>query len=169
MIAPTIELEKEYRTMLAAWEATGEKLIPFVLRYDASDFPALIQKLEASETEEGVEENFVPHHTFWLVDDSNTILGIINIRSQMTERLAIVGGHIGYGITPGQRRKGYATEILHLGLIEAKKLGIDRALVTCHKGNTGSERTIIKNGGVLAQQHYVEGEGEILGFWIDNP
>ena len=34
------------------------------------------------------------------------------------------GGHIGYGIRPSKRKKGYASKILELALKEAKKLNL---------------------------------------------
>lgn len=42
-----------------------------------------------------------------------------------------MGGHIGYAIRPSERRKGYAGRMLALGLQEARKLALDRVLVTC--------------------------------------
>ena len=77
------------------------------------------------------------------------------------------GGHIGYGVIPSQRRKGYATEMLRLALIRAKELGIDRALLTTDEGNWGSIKAIGKKGGV---QELVRDPGvrsDKLRFWID--
>jgi len=34
-----------------------------------------------------------------------------------------MAGHIGYEVVSSERRKGYGTKILELGLIEAKKNG----------------------------------------------
>ena len=48
---------------------------------------------------------------------------------------------------PEQRGRGYATEILRLALVECRRLGIGRALVTCDIDNPASRRVIEKNGG----------------------
>ena len=63
-----------------------------------------------------------------------------------------MGGHIGYAVVPRERRKGYGTEMLRLGLEKAKKLGIKKALVTSDETNIGSKKIIEKNGGVLENQ-----------------
>lgn len=75
---------------------------------------------------------------------------------------------IGYGIRPLERWKGYATKLLELSLIEAKKLGINDVLVVCDAGNLGSERTIIKNGG-MPDTDYIEEDGNVIKrYWIKN-
>ncbi len=38
--------------------------------------------------------------------------------------LAKYGGHIGYSVAPSEYRKGYATEMLKIGLTKCKELGI---------------------------------------------
>ena len=103
---------------------------------------------------------------FYLTDNTNRILGVVNIRHRLTDKLLIEGGHIGYGIRPSERRKGYATKILELALVEAKKLGIERALVTCDKENIGSAKTILRNGGKFDQENLYEGR-IVQRYWID--
>jgi predicted acetyltransferase len=68
---------------------------------------------------------------------------VSNLRHNLNDNLYICGGHIGYGIRPDQRRKGYATKILKLTLIEAKKKGIENVLVTCNPENLGSVKAIL--------------------------
>lgn len=77
-------------------------------------------------------------------------------------------GHIGYSIHPGKRRKGYATEQLRLSLIEAKKLGLNKVLVTCDKENNASAITIQKVGGVLENEVFsADGKEMVQRFWIE--
>ncbi|WJH37217.1 GNAT family N-acetyltransferase [Paenibacillus sp. CC-CFT747] len=108
---------------------------------------------------------FVEHSTYWLVRGSR-IVGVVNLRHRLNEKLLRIGGHIGYGIRPGERRKGYATAILAMALQKAGERGIQRVLVTCDKDNTGSARTIQKNGGVLESEAW-EGETCVQRYWIE--
>jgi predicted acetyltransferase len=59
------------------------------------------------------------------------------------------GGHIGYGVRPVHRRRGYATEMLRQALVIARAEGVDRILVTCDDDNTASSVIIERTGGVL--------------------
>lgn len=166
LIEPKIFLEKEYHQMLQEWHESGEPLIPFVLSYDSTNFNNFIDNLEGFKTGIGIPDTFVPHSTFWLIGFENKILGVANIRHHLNDKLLQEGGHIGYGIRPSERRKGYATKILELSLIEAKKLGITRALITCDHDNTGSRKAIINNNGILDHEHIYESKRK-LNFWID--
>ena len=75
------------------------------------------------------------------------------------------GGHIGDGIRPSERRKGYATKMISLALEECKKLGMDKVLLVCDKDNIGSVKSIINNGGVL--ENVVLKEGKLIQrYWI---
>ncbi|MBR2950061.1 MAG: GNAT family N-acetyltransferase [Lachnospiraceae bacterium] len=77
------------------------------------------------------------------------------------------GGHIGDGIRPSERGKGYATEMIRLSLPECKKAGIDRVLMVCDKTNIASAKTIIKNGGIL-ENEVLDADGTInQRYWID--
>jgi len=96
-------------------------------------------------------EGYVPATDFWLIDNGEYI-GSVSIRHRLSKGLLEIGGHIGYTIRPSKRKMGYGTNILRLALIEAKKLGIDKALVTCDKTNIGSSRIIEKNNGILENE-----------------
>ena len=80
------------------------------------------------------------------------MVGAVNIRHDLNDYLLKYGGHIGDGIRPSERRKGYATEMIRLALEECRKLGLTRVLVTCDKNNIGSAKSIIRNGGILENE-----------------
>lgn len=96
------------------------------------------------------------------------LVGLINIRHRLSPELLIESGHIGYSIHPDERRKGYATEQLRLGLVEAKKLGLKKVLITCDKANVASAKTIQKNGGILENEVISSDTNEVVQrFWIE--
>lgn len=85
---------------------------------------------------------------------------------RLQEQLLQSGGHIGYGIRPSERQKGYASRMLALALERLRSLGVSEALLVCDKENTGSEKTIVKNGGVL-EYEFTEDNGNIVKrFWV---
>ena len=84
------------------------------------------------------------------------------LRHQLTEQLREHGGHIGYGIRASERGKGYATKMLELTLIEAKKLGINEVLITCNPDNIASQKVVLKNKGVLEKK-----TEDSYYYWID--
>lgn len=48
-----------------------------------------------------------------------------------------------------------------------KEIGLDKILITCIEGNTGSEKTILNNGGVYESSVYEQCENRKLKrFWI---
>ncbi|MDQ0372724.1 GNAT family N-acetyltransferase [Cellulomonas humilata] len=79
----------------------------------------------------------------------STLVGRLSVRHELTERLALVGGHLGYAVLPEHRRRGYAGDLMREGLRIAREVRLDRVLVTCSPDNIGSVRTIEQAGGVL--------------------
>lgn len=96
------------------------------------------------------------------------IVGCIELRHTINEELKIIGGHVGYSVSPKERRKGYATNMLQLVLDEARKLGIDKLLLTCDVDNIGSNRTVLNCGGELERQEPYQYHGsEYYKYWIN--
>ena len=56
--------------------------------------------------------------------------------------------------------------MISLALEECKKLGIRKVLMVCDKENTGSAKSILKNGGVL-ENEIMQGEHVMKRYWID--
>ncbi len=94
-------------------------------------------------------EGFVPDTVFILADDKENYSGIFKLRHYLNDFLANGAGHIGFGINPSYRKKGYATAGLALCLTEAKKLGINEAYLSCNKDNIASLKVQQKNGAVI--------------------
>ncbi len=132
-----------------------------------ADFTTFVEKKRSHERGENLPDGGVPVTEYWLVDEGD-YFGRISIRHRLNEHLEKFIGHIGYDIRPSQRGKGFATKMLALALIEAKKLGIDRVLVTCDSTNIASRRVIERNDGVL-ENGITEPESGVtkLRFWID--
>ena len=94
----------------------------------------------------------MPCSNFWLINSKNAVFGVIRIRKEINLELKNVGGHIGYDISPSNRRNGYAKEMLSLALKKCKDINIKKVLITCDKKNIASAKTIISNGGVMENE-----------------
>jgi predicted acetyltransferase len=163
LIKPAPEMEREYLSFARDWEQSHEEITPYSARLLGRNYAQWLEETIRQETT--VPDNFVPAHTYFLTNANGVILGAVNIRHRLNESLLRSGGHIGYGIRPSERRKGYAEKMLALALPLAKKLGISKALVTCDKQNTGSAKTILHNGGVLENE--ISDGGRITQrYWI---
>lgn len=167
LIEPSLEYRDEYLDMINEWSNTGERMIPFILRFDCSNFDSFLEEIHKLKTNRDLGENKVNSSTFLLVNNEGRVLGATNIRHELNEQLLKMGGHIGYGIRPSERKKGYASQLLSLALEKARSLEIRRVLVTCDKDNFGSARTILRNNGRLDSEDIVDGVA-IQRYWINN-
>ena len=88
------------------------------------------------------------------------IAGRLSVRHELNEFLALVGGHIGYGVREVFRRQGIATALLTEGLNILRSMEVPSALVTCKESNIGSAGVIEKCHGVLRDRvtHPVTGD-----------
>ncbi len=162
-----VKLSYEYKQqlfdMMEEWLLVEQDFSPYMIRRnDYHDFDYYLANLEIKKEQDGR----VPDSTFFCLDtDRNIFVGAINIRHYLNEELLYTGGHIGDGIRPSERRKGYATAMIGLGLEECRKLGITKVLMTCDKDNIGSARSIMNNGGVLENEVMEDGVLE-QRYWI---
>lgn len=156
-----IDMLKEWIDYNSKNETNRSPWAIFKNSYD--DFDYYLNHLETSEPKDGL----VPDSTFFCLDEErNIMVGAVNIRHYLNEPLLAHGGHIGDGIRPSERRKGYATQMIKLALEECKKLGIQKVLMVCDKENIGSAKSIIKNGGVLENELMENGKIE-QRYWIE--
>lgn len=169
LIKLTKEYYKELSEMIDEWKIDQEinhtNHSPWaIFKNDYHDFDYYLANLEHKEPIDGK----VPSSTFFLLDtERNILLGAVNIRHYLNDYLLKYGGHIGDGIRPSERGKGYGTEMIRLALIECKKLGINKVLMVCDKDNIASAKTIINNGGILENEIIDEDGDTNQRYWIE--
>lgn len=163
LIEPSIEYDREimeYRREFLEHEDSLDGCGSLRRFENTRDWLALNEALKDPGT---VPEGYVPSTQFIYVRESDgKVVGMIQVRHCFNEYLEKYGGHIGYSVSPAERRKGYATQMLKSVLPFCRKLGIEKALITCLRGNEGSRRTILKNGGVYESTVYEPKEGVYL-------
>ena len=168
LIKPSLEYKALIIDMLDEWFSYNKThqtdLSPRCIFQNYQDFDAYIEEFKQAET--NPKEGLVPATLYFAYDkERNIIVGAVQIRHYLNEHLRYSGGHIGDGIRPSERRKGYATEMIGLALKKCKEMGINEVMISCNKNNVGSRKTILNNGGVHEKD--VVDDGETLEvYWI---
>ena len=136
-----------------------------------STYEKWLKELEKKTNQEYMDKiGWAPSLTYFLIRESdNKIIGMINLRYNITDEIFNNGGsHIGYGIRPTERRKGYNKINLYLGLLVEQKLGEKRVLLECTADNVGSNKTITALGGILEKSEIDDWDNELTNYyWID--
>jgi len=115
-----------------------------------------------------IPEDKVPASKYFFIRMSDEkIVGMINIRNKLNEFLLNEGGHIGYCIRPTERKRGYATLMLKLGLQKCRELNLNKVLITCDKINVASSKVIQNNNGILENEIYNDTFSQMIQrYWI---
>jgi len=129
----------------------------------AEDYERWLESVVLAQTV--VPDDSVTGAVYFAIVDKK-IVGAIAVRDHLNEELAVSGGHIGYGIRPSERRKGYGSKMLALALDKCREKGMEKVLITCDKDNLASARTAISNGGVLEDEITEESGNIIQRYWI---
>lgn len=127
------------------------------------DFASFQEELARCEKESqgiGLQPGRVPQTIFWYYVEGRPV-GLIKVRHVLTDSLRVQGGNIGYAIIPEERGKGLGSKMLQLALAEAKKLGLEKVLLTCEVGNHASRKVAVNNGGEFEKE-----QNGLFYYWI---
>ena len=136
---------------------------------DGESWTAYVRRVASWRDGAGLPPHHVPS-TFLVAQVDGRIAGRVSIRHELSAWLAEFGGHIGYGVRPGFRRRGHATEILRQALVIARAAGVTSALITCDDDNVASAATIEACGGRFERlAEPVPGEPPLRRYWVPAP
>lgn len=103
---------------------------------------------------------------FLVAEVNGEVVGRTSIRYELTEFLRQLGGHVGFGVAPGHRRRGYATAILQQSLERLHDRGVEDVLVTCDDTNSASAAVIERCSGILEKTVDRPDGGLTRRYWI---
>lgn len=138
--------------------------------FEGESFESVLERaLKMKDKDYAKSINRCPGKTFFLIrENDNKIIGSCSLRWDLTEEMLRFNGHIGYGIRPTERRKGYNKINLYLALIEAQKQGLDKVMLGCDVNNYGSDKTIRDLGGVLERTEMDTSDNTLSNvYWIN--
>lgn len=152
---------------LAGHRAMASEGFRFALNHEPGmPWPAYLDRLASHRCGVDVPAGLVPA-TFLVAVVEGTIVGRASIRHELNDWLRHEGGHIGYGVLPRHRGRGFATEMLRQSLVIARSHGVDRVLVCCDESNRTSAAVIERCGGRLESTVTGEDGVAVRRYWID--
>ena len=164
---PTIEDKEKWIEYLKEYRLDNPKAKPLSCTENLN-YEEWLKKIIKEHNGIDLQEGRVPSSVYFLMNDER-IIGNLSTRHNIdNEFLSRIGGHIGYGVRPSERRKGYATIMLNLALEKCDELGLENVLVTCKEENIGSAKTIENNCGVLKEVIFDSQENcNFKKYWIN--
>jgi predicted acetyltransferase len=165
---PTISHKSRYLEMIEEWR--NFESIPTSPRalFHGETFEEFLDIATKYKT---ANPNGINSTLFFFMEDAE-ILWALQLRHHINHPNCSLewkcGGHIGYGLRPSARGKWLAKVMLSLGLEEARKMDIEKVLISAHADNIASWKTIEWLDGEFIKE--IDDDGKRLKvYWINNP
>ena len=170
LVKPDLTHYEQFNEMMAEWCESKTQIAPWFLNApfeSLEDFAQFVRMLD--NCEHGiVDPRFSATTSYFVLDETGKLVGAASLRHYLTVEGFRTWGHIGYGIRPSERRKGYGVQTLRLMLEQAREKKIMKVLIGVHEGNTASWKTVEHCGGILENTVRVEEDEEpIRRYWVD--
>ena len=158
LVRPEAAHKEQAFAFRQAFFDAGERVIHGSELLDRTEtYEPWLLSVTANTAPETVSPDWVVTDTFFALDDTGSIVGIIDLRHTLNQFLKDFG-HCGYSVRPDVRCKGIATEMLRLICGAAKSAGMNSIQLSVMQENHASVRTILKNGGVYQRSFLCEGQ-----------
>ncbi len=94
LVRPSIEWKNEHEDYLKEWDEP--RITPS--SFNLAGIESYYDYLVALKIRESGDEKWVHSTNYFLVDEKDRVLAMVDIRHNLTDYLHNVGGHIGYGV-----------------------------------------------------------------------
>ena len=149
LVKPDLMYFEQYNDMMQEWQKSNTRIAPWFLNapFETLErFADFIKMLDNCEN--GIlEKRFCSTTSYFVIDENDRLVGASSLRHHLTIEGFNTFGHIGFGVRPSERNKGYGTEILNLMITEAKNKKIRNVLLGAESSNTASCKVIEKCSG----------------------
>jgi len=159
---PNISHKDRYKKMISKWWKLEnlDKMSPWAL-FLGDNYEKF---LEITNEYKKNWKSWVNSDLYFLIDNLENIVWAIQLRHHINHKNLIEKWwHIWYWIAPEFRKKWYATKMLELWLIEARKIWLEKVLITCSISNIASKKVIEKNWGIFER---LTKDWTMNRFWI---
>ena len=113
-----------------------------------------------------LEEGRVPHTMLYRIF-KGMIVGRCSVRHELNDFLRGFGGHLGYGVAPRFRGRGFGAQLFLAGRQHLKSLGKERAFMTCGSDNVVSRKMIERAGGLFQDETIDPGDqSRLRRYWV---
>lgn len=163
---PNKRFENQWYEIISEFKEHGEELLPEALEMFQTDFTQYLFYVRKQAQEDGVFPGYIIATTYFLIRQSDDkLLGALSLRHKLTPKILSYAGQIGIGIRPHERRKGYGTKLLNLGIKKCAELGFDKMLICCNRNNIGSKTVIEKAGAEFIDESF-DDDVFMRRYWI---
>ena len=158
------------RAFRAAVEEFQDPHFTFASGFDpARPFNEFLNLLNDRESREKTPPGRVPT-TFMCGFVGDEIVGRVSVRHGLSEFIKEIGGHVGYGVVPRFRGRGFSKAMLGDALQFCRSLNLKEVLLTCDDDNAPSAKAIEACGGVFERFCADTGDGiKKRRYWIALP
>ena len=140
---PELSDKDQYIEMIGEWQMFGGPYVPCIVDFDCSN---KIEELNYNSLLEvvkhygegnllGDDKDYFESSDFYFVFDKEKLIGVCEVRKNLTNLGEKTIGHLACGIRPAMRAKGYATIVFNQMLSLLKKDGITEAIGCCYAAN----------------------------------
>jgi len=158
LVRPTAELRGQAVDFRQEFFDYDERIINGSELLDKTDdYDEWLKAVTSNTKRETVNPDWVVTDTFFAINETDRIVGIIDLRHTLNDFLKDMG-NCGYSVRPSERRKGYATEMLRQLIKYAKSVGMNELHLSVERDNGPSIKTIKYNAGVYERSFRFEGE-----------